>query len=71
MVSSRQNKLAVWAVTPNGARLADRLADSLPDADIYVSQNLPGNKPPHILFERLSATLEENASISSSKIFSL
>jgi cobalt-precorrin 5A hydrolase len=59
MVSSRQNKLAVWAVTPNGAKLADRLADSLPDADIYVSQNLPGNKPSHILFERLSATLEE------------
>jgi len=59
MVSPKQNKLAVWAVTPNGAKLADRLADSLPNADIYVSQNLAEKKSSHILFNRLSATLEE------------
>jgi len=59
MVSLKQNKLAVWAVTPNGVKLADRLADSLPDADIYVSQNLAEKNTLHILFERLSATLEE------------
>ena len=59
MVPPNQHNLAVWAVTPNGAKLADRLADSLPDADIYVSQNLAEKKSSHILFERLSATLEE------------
>ena len=59
MVSPKQNKLAVWAVTPNGVKLTDRLADSLPDVDIYVSQNLAEKKTSHILFERLSATLEE------------
>ena len=59
MVSPKQNKLAVWAVTPNGVKLTDRLADGLPDADIYVSQNLAEKRTSHILFERLSATLEE------------
>ena len=59
MVSPIQNKLAVWAVTPNGVKLADRLADNLPEADIYVSRNLAEEKPIHIRFEKLSATLEE------------
>lgn len=59
MVSPKQNKLAVWAVTPNGVKLTDRLADGLPDADIYVSCNLAEKKSSHIQFERLSATLAE------------
>lgn len=59
MVSPKQNKLAVWAVTPNGVKLTERLADSLPDADIYVSRNIAERNTSHILFERLSATLEE------------
>jgi cobalt-precorrin 5A hydrolase len=59
MMSPKQNKLAVWAVTPNGVRLTDRLADSLPDADIYVSQDLAEKNTSHILFEKLSATLEK------------
>jgi len=53
------NKLAVWAVTPNGAKLTDRLADSLPDADIYVSSNLVEKKSSHIQFERLAVTVKE------------
>ena len=60
MVFPKQNKLAVWAVTPNGVKLAHKLADSLPDADIYISQNLAEKNPSHILFDKLSATLEEN-----------
>ena len=59
MASPRHNRLAVWAVTPNGAKLTDRLADSLPDADIYVSRNLAEKKSTRIQFEKLSATLEE------------
>jgi cobalt-precorrin 5A hydrolase len=59
MVSPRQTKLAIWAVTPNGVKLTDRLAESLPDVDIYVSGNLAEKKSTHIHFERLSATLEE------------
>ncbi len=59
MGSPQQNRLAVWALTPNGAKLAARLADSLPDADIHVSQTLAEIKPSHILFDRLAAALEE------------
>ena len=69
MVSPKKNKLAVWAVTPNGAKLADRLADSLSDADIYVSQNLAEKKSSYILFERLSATLEDKFRKYSGHIF--
>jgi len=69
MVSPKQDKLAVWAVTPNGAKLTDRLADSLPDADIYVSRNLAEKKSTHIQFERLSATLEEKFGQYSGHIF--
>jgi len=57
MVLPKQNKIAVWAVTPNGAKLTDRLADSLPDADIYVSRNLAEKKSSHIQFERLSVAV--------------
>jgi cobalt-precorrin 5A hydrolase len=67
--NSKHNKLAVWAVTPNGAKLADRLADSLPDADIYVSQNLAEKKSSYIRFEILSATLEEKFRLYTGHIF--
>ena len=59
MVLPKLQKLAVWAVTPNGVKLADRLADRLPEADIYVSRNLAEKKSTHSHFERFSATLEE------------
>ena len=59
MVSAKQNKIAFWAVTPNGAKLIDRLSRDLPDADSYVSRNLAVKKSSPILFERLSVTLED------------
>ena len=51
MMLPKLNKLAVWAVTPNGAKLTDRLADGLPDADVYVSRNLAEKRSSHIQFE--------------------
>ena len=59
MVLPNLNKLAVWAVTPNGITLADKLADSLANATVYVSQNLAHKRRSHILFERLSVTVSE------------
>ncbi len=59
MVSPKLDKLAVWAVTPNGVKLAHRLADALPDLDMYVPSTLAEEKTPHIRFETLSAALEE------------
>ncbi|MEE4264055.1 MAG: cobalt-precorrin 5A hydrolase [Desulfobacteraceae bacterium] len=69
MVPPKLNKLAVWAVTPNGVRLADRLAESLPGADIYVSFNLTEKKSWHIQFEKLSGALEEKFGQYSGHIF--
>ena len=57
MPKAEHHKLAIWAVTPNGAELVDRLAGSLPDADIFVSQNLNLAKPTYHQFERLSAAV--------------
>jgi cobalt-precorrin 5A hydrolase len=59
MASLKQHKLAIWAITPHGTSLANRLAENLPDADVYVSGNLIEKKSSHIQFERLSAALEE------------
>ena len=55
----KKNKTAVWAVTPNGAKLIDKLSRDLPEADSYVSRNLAVKKSSYILFERLSVTLED------------
>ncbi len=69
MVSLKQHKLAIWAITPHGASLANRLAENLPDADVHVSRNLIEKKFSHIQFERLSATLEEKFRRYSGHIF--
>jgi len=69
MATTKDNKLAIWAVTPNGANLIDRLSGSLPDADIYVSHNLVEKKSSHFQFERLAATLREKFDQYSGHIF--
>jgi cobalt-precorrin 5A hydrolase len=35
-----ENKIAVWAITPNGAALAARIAAALPDADVFGTDKL-------------------------------
>jgi cobalt-precorrin 5A hydrolase len=39
--TASENSTAVWAITPNGAALATRIAASLSKADVYVADN-PG-----------------------------
>ena len=69
MVLPKINKLALWAVTPNGLKIADRLADSLPGVDTYVSQKLTEKKASHILFEKLSGAIKEKFSQYTGHIF--
>jgi cobalt-precorrin 5A hydrolase len=69
MKSLKQYKLAVWALTPNGIKLADRLAESLADADVYASQNLTHKRTSHLLFDRLSVTVAEKFNRYSGHIF--
>ncbi len=56
MVSIQTDKIAIWVITPNGTKLSDKLTRNLPDADVYVSQNIRGAAIP-FKFERLSGTL--------------
>jgi cobalt-precorrin 5A hydrolase len=37
-----ENKVAVWAITPNGAALATRIAAAFPAADVYAMDTLAG-----------------------------
>lgn len=69
MAKAEHHKLAVWAVTPNGAELIRRLARSLPAADVYVSQNLVLEKRAYHRFERLSAAVKDNFDRYSGHIF--
>jgi len=69
MSKAENHKLALWAVTPNGAELIDRLTGSLPDADIYVSRNLNLKKSTYHQFERLSAAVFANFDRYSGHVF--
>ena len=35
-------EIAVWAITPNGAALASKIAAGIPKADVYVAQKIAG-----------------------------
>ena len=59
MAKAKHHRLAIWAVTPNGAGLVDRLAGSLPDADVFVSQNLDLENVSFNRFERLSVSVKK------------
>ena len=54
MVPAEKDKIAIWAITPNGRELADKLARQLPEADIYVSQKIVETTCPAKAFESLS-----------------
>jgi len=69
MAKFKHHKFAVWAVTPNGVRLIERLVPSLPDADIYVSQNLAEKGARHNQFEKLSTAVKEKFDQYSGHIF--
>jgi len=49
--------IAIWAITPKGADLAQKIAESLPDADLFLSANLKKRDIPSNTFERLSGAL--------------
>ncbi|MEA1948583.1 MAG: cobalt-precorrin 5A hydrolase [Thermodesulfobacteriota bacterium] len=49
--------VAIWAITPEGANLGLQIAESLPDADLYVSANLERSNILSNTFKRLSGAL--------------
>ena len=59
MATSKHHKLAIWAVTPNGAELIERLIAGLPNPDIYISQTLDVKGFSYNRFDKLSAAVKE------------
>jgi len=54
-----KDRIAVWAVTPRGAKLSRKLAASFPSVDIYLSSKLKNAGDSGILFHRLAEKLSQ------------
>jgi len=52
--------LAIWAITPNGAILARKIADHLPESEVFLSESLGNTEISHIAFQRLSDAISQN-----------
>jgi len=50
----KNDKIALWAITPEGALLARKIAENLPDARLHLSADLNIDDIPASCFERLS-----------------
>ncbi|QTA88684.1 cobalt-precorrin 5A hydrolase [Desulfonema magnum] len=53
------HKLAIWAVTPNGAKLARRISAGLSGADLHFSASLENEGDSSATFETLSGALSQ------------
>ncbi len=53
------DKIAVWAVTPNGADLAEKIAERMPAVDLFCPQGLPSRAIDVQRFTRLKKTVEQ------------
>jgi precorrin-4 C11-methyltransferase len=56
----KNDKIGLWAITPKGALLARKIAESLPDARLHLSADLNTNDIPASYFERLSDAISGN-----------
>ena len=57
MLPAKKNSIAIWVITPNGAKLARIICRHLPGADIYISQKIIETPEGHLSFQNLSQTL--------------
>ena len=55
-----ENRIAVWAVTPNGAALAGRLADALGQADVFATERLVSLPASAVRFSSLTEAVAAN-----------
>ncbi|RLC23308.1 MAG: cobalamin biosynthesis protein CbiG [Deltaproteobacteria bacterium] len=53
-LEKKNDKIALWAITPKGVLLARKIAESLPDARLHLSADLNINDIPASYFERLA-----------------
>ncbi len=58
MKDKEKNKLAIWVITPNGAELADKILQHLPDACVYASSNIQQQFRQFRAFESLADRIQ-------------
>jgi cobalt-precorrin 5A hydrolase len=57
MISDKKDKIAIWVITPNGIKLAEKLLRHLAEADVYASQKIADTPDGCLSFRNLSGTL--------------
>jgi len=56
------NRICIWAITPGGLQIGQRLLESLPECDLFISQTIAHDfitPDSAVLFEKLSATFQK------------
>ncbi len=69
MDNTKTNTYAIWVITPNGVRLASKLARGLSGADQFISDKLSGTATYSTRFHSLSETVEKKFYQYNSHIF--
>ena len=59
MPAAQKDKIAIWVITPNGIKIAQRIAASLPDVDVYMSGRLNQTVIEKLTFDKLSEEMLE------------
>ena len=57
MISEKNDKIAIWAITPNGLELAGKLRRHLTEADVYVLQKIADTPDGCFSFQNLAETI--------------
>lgn len=58
-IIKKNNKQAIWAITPNGTKLGAKIAKELPVADLHCPADLKKPGVPALTFSRLSHALQK------------
>jgi len=58
-ISKKIDTIAIWAITPNGLKVAEKIAARLPDAVLFASSGLDTGSIKSIGFERLAKRLAD------------
>jgi cobalt-precorrin 5A hydrolase len=69
MTAAKTNNIAVWALTPNGKKLAGNIGRKLAGVDVYLSQKIGDNRFGHFTFQKLSEILENKFDRYSGHVF--
>jgi cobalt-precorrin 5A hydrolase len=59
MSAAQKHKIAIWVITPNGIKSAQRIAARLPDVDVHMSGRLNEAALEKLTFDKLSEEMVE------------